>query len=64
MKEQGANVSDLNIQLCKDGCFAIVPSVVGKLDEDEFNLEPLYKLNREYMDNSFPEVFIDIEWKQ
>lgn len=61
LKEQGANVSDLNIQLCKDGNIAIVSYVVGKLDDDKFNLERICKLIREHMNTNSPEVFIDIE---
>lgn len=61
LKDKGANISEYDIDCCKTGMFAHVPSLVGKLDDDKFNLEPIYKLIREHMNTNFPEVFIDIE---
>ena len=61
LKDKGANISEYDIDCCKTGMFAHVPSLVGKLDDDEFNLDPICKLIKEHMDAKFPETFIDIK---
>ena len=61
LKDKGAKISQYDIDCCKTGMFAHVPSLVGKLDDDEFNLDPICKLIRDHMDTKFPETFVDIE---